>query len=103
MKINAQDILSGAFFARGWFKEQYKLVLLISALVFGYIWCGYSAQQQHHHLTEMKKKLEDAQFTQLTIRTELLQQTRQSSIAKSLQEKESPVKECKEPVIYLKD
>lgn len=101
MKIDLQNILSGNFLAQGWIKKQYKLLLLIAVLVIIYIIAGYHAQMQHHRLTELKKELEDARFTQLTMRTQVLNQTRQSHIAEQLQERNSNVKESKYPITCI--
>lgn len=102
-KLTAQEVLNGNFLTRDFFKSQYKLLLLIAGLIFLYVWAGFAAQKQHHKLTTLKKELEDARFTQLTIRTELLNQTRQSEVSKTLKERGSEVKESNVPVIYIEN
>ena len=37
-KLSLKDILSGDILAKQWFKQQYKLILLIGGLIFIYIY-----------------------------------------------------------------
>ena len=92
-KFSLKDILSGEVLKNGWFKKQYKLILLIAGLIFMYIYCDYLGQAQQHRLSTLKKELQDAHFVKTTLNAELMSSTRQSAISQSLKEQGSRVKE----------
>lgn len=100
-KFSLRDILSGNVLGHEWFKQQYKLILLISGLIFVYIYCGYQSQRQQRQLSDLQKELQDAQMVQLTVHAELMNKSRQSSITKMLQDKGSKVKESNTPAIKI--
>jgi len=100
-KLTAQEVLSGEFLTRQWFHKQYALFFLIGALVFLYIFFGFQAQRQQHRLTGLKKELQTKHFEQLTIESELTEQTRQSTMSKQLRENGSTLKENTKPVIHI--
>ena len=58
-KLSIKEILSGDVLSQGWFKRQYKLILLISGLIFFYIYSGYQSQRQQRMLSELQKELQD--------------------------------------------
>ncbi|MCQ2311075.1 MAG: hypothetical protein MJZ64_04925 [Paludibacteraceae bacterium] len=101
-KITLQEILNGEFLIRDWFKKQYGLILLISGLIFIYIFMGFQAQRQQHRLTKLQKELQGKHFEQLTIEAELTERTRQSSMSRQLKEHGSELKENQKPVILLR-
>ncbi len=100
-KYSVKDILSGNVLGQDWFRQQYRLILLISGLVFLYIYLGYQSQRQMRMLSDLQKELQDVQMTQLTVNAELMNKSRQSSIAKMLQEKGSKLKESNTPAIRV--
>ena len=97
MKYSLKDILSGNVLSHEWFKSQYKLIVMISVLIFLYIYSGYQSERQQRELSDLQKELQDVQMTQLTINSELMNKSRQSSISQMLQAKGSRVKEGKTP------
>jgi uncharacterized protein involved in tellurium resistance len=97
MKYSLKDILSGNVLSHEWFKNQYKLIMMISVLIFLYIYSGYQSQRQQRELSDLQKELQDVQMTQMTINSELMNKSRQSSISLMLQAKGSKVKESKTP------
>jgi len=99
--IKLQEILNGDFLTREWFRNQYRLFILIGALVFLYIFFGFQAQRQQHRLTGLQKELQNKHFEQLTIEAELTERTRQSTMSRELQERGSELRENKKPVIHL--
>ena len=101
IKFSFKDILSGNVLSSSWFKSQYKLILLISGLIFLYIYCGYQSQRQQRKLSDLQKELQDVQMVQLTVNAELMNKSRQSSIARMLQEKGSKLKESNTPAIKI--
>lgn len=101
MKYSLQDILSGNVLHQDWFRSQYKLIVLISVLIFLYIYSGYQSQRQQRMLGELQKELLDVQMTQMTVNAELMNKSRQSSIVELLQAKGSNLKESKTPAIRI--
>lgn len=93
MKFSLKDILSGDVLKKGWFKKQYRLILLIAGMIFMYIYCDYLGQAQQHKLSTLKKELQDLYFVKTTLNAQLMSSTRQSAISKALQERGSKVKE----------
>lgn len=70
-------------------------------MIFVYIYCGYQSQRQQRQLSDLQKELQDAQMVQLTVHAELMNKSRQSSIAKMLQDKGSKIKESNTPAIKI--
>ena len=100
-KFSLKEILSGDILTKAWFKRQYKLIGLISVLIFMYIHCGYLSQRQQRNLSEAQKELQDAKFVLLSLNAELMEKTRQSSISKILENKGSKVKPSNTPAIRI--
>ena len=96
-----RDILSGDIFATQWFRNQYKLIVLIYGLFFVYIYFGYQAERQQQKLNNLNKELQDAHFTQQTINAQVMTLTRQSSIARLLEERGSLLKESHQSAIKI--
>ena len=70
-------------------------------LIFLYIYCGYQSQRQQRKLHDLQQELQDVRMTQLTVNSELMNKSRQSSIVSLLEEKGSQLKENKTPVIRI--
>ena len=102
MKYSLKDILSGDVLSQDWFKSKYKLIVFISMLIFVYIYSGYQSQRQQRELINLQKELLDVQMTQLTVNSELMHKSRQSSIATLLQMRGSQLKESKTPAIRIR-
>jgi hypothetical protein len=101
MKYSLQDILSGNVLGHSLFKDQYKLIVLISSLIILYIYSGYQSQRQQRELGELQTVLQDVQMTKMTVNAQLMEKTRQSSIVSLLQHKGSDLKESKTPAIRI--
>ena len=101
MKYSLKDILSGNVLSQDWFKSKYKLIVFISVLIFVYIYSGYQSQRQQRMLHDLQQELLDVQMTQLTVNSELMHKSRQSSVVILLEEKGSQLKENKTPVIRI--
>ena len=100
-KFSFKDILSGNVLSHDWLKKQYKLILLISVLVFLHIYSDYQSQRQQKQLSDLRKELLDVQITHLTISAELTEKTRQSSVARLLKANGSKLKESNTPAIRI--
>ena len=98
-KFSLRDVLSGDILTRSWFQRQYKVIGLISVLIF--IHCGYLAQRQQRHLSKLQKELQDAHYVQLSMKAEFMEKTRQSSISTMLSEQGSNIKPSNTPAIRI--
>ena len=94
-------ILSGEILLSDWVRSQYRITLLIFGLLFVYIYFGYQSERQQHRLNQLSKELQDAYFTKQTLNAQMMTQTRQSSIAKQLEEKGSKLKESHQAAIKI--
>ncbi len=100
-KFSLKDIFSGEILTKEWVQEQYRLIFLICGLLFAYIYFGYQSERQQNRLNRLNKELQDAYFTKQTLNAQVMTQTRQSSIAKRLEEKGSPLKESHTAAIKI--
>jgi len=100
-EVTLQEIINGGVFTRGWFREQKRLIILICALIFLYIYAGFRAQRRHHYLSELQTELTDVRYEQLTIHANLTDLTRQSAVARELHSRGSLLQENNKPVIRL--
>ena len=101
MKYSLKDVLSGNVLNQEWFRRQYKLIAMISVLIFMYIYSGYQSQRQQRMLHDLQQELLDVQMTQLTVNSELMHKSRQSSVVILLEEKGSQLKDNKTRVIRI--
>jgi len=96
-----QGLLNGEFLRSEWLRKQYKLIVLICVLVFIYILAGYHAMQQQHRLSDLRKEVRDKKFEYLSLSTQLVNVTRQTSIVEELEKKGSNLKENKRPAVKI--
>ena len=100
-KFSLRDVLSGDILTKSWFQRQYKVIGLISVLIFIYIHCGYLAQRQQCHLSQLQQDLQDAYYVQLSMQAEFMEKPRQSSISTMLSEQGSDIKPSNTPAIRI--
>jgi len=98
---NIQGWLNGEKLRSSKVRKQYKLIGLILVLIFVYITAGYRAMEQQHRLSDLRKEVRDKKFEYLTISSQLVNETRQSRVAKQLEERGSRLKPNKEPAIRI--
>lgn len=98
---NIQGWLNGEKLRSSKVRKQYKLIGLILVLIFVYITAGYRAMEQQHRLSDLRKEVRDKKFEYLTISSQLVNETRQSRVAKQLEERGSKLKPNKEPAIRI--
>ena len=101
MKEKIRYLFSGEILSSDVIKRQYKLVMLISGLIFMYIYNGYRSQLQLIKIEDLKSELRDAQIYHIMLSEELMDKTRQSAVAKMLQEQGSKIKERSVPAIRI--
>ena len=59
--------------------------------------------QQQHKLSDLRKEVRDKKFEYLTISSQLVRETKQSQIVKSLKEKGSTLQESTIPAIRVNE
>lgn len=96
-----QDILNGNILTHSWFKRQVRIIGLVALLTFVYIYRGYRADFQIKELSALQKELQDVEYTQLTIHTNLTKATRQSHISNTLKANGSSLRENNKPITYI--
>lgn len=99
--VTIQDILSGNIFTRQWFRKQYPLLILVGVLLFFYVYAGIEAERRTLYLNELQKSLLDTRYELLTLRSELTDLTRQSTVADELQRRGSRLQENRYPPIRI--
>ena len=100
-KFSLKDIFSGDILTQQWVQKQYRLIFLICGLLFAYIYFGYQSERQQNRLNQLNKELQDAYFTKQTLNAQTMSLTRQSSIAKMLEERGSKLQESHQSAIRI--
>lgn len=98
---NIQSWLNGEMLRSSTIRKQYKLIGLILVLIFVYILSGYRAMEQQHRLSDLRKEVRDKKFEYLTISSQLVNETRQSRVAKQLEERGSKLQPNQKPAIRI--
>ena len=97
-----QKILNGDIFRNERLLRHYRLLALIGLFVFVSIVMGFISEMQYVRIGALKKELQDARNEELTISSELVNSTRQSSVSRVLKEHGSNLREAEKPVIVIK-
>lgn len=97
-----QKILNGDIFRNERVLRHYKLMALIGVFIFVSILMGFISEYQYVRIGALKKELQDARNEELTISSELVNSTRQSSVSRALKEHGSNLREASTPVIVIK-
>ncbi len=97
-----QKILNGDIFRNEKVAQQYPLLVLIGVFIFMSILMGFVSEWQYVRIGALKKELHDARNEELTISSELVNSTRQSTVARTLKENGSKLREANTPVIAIK-
>ncbi len=101
-RIHIKEILSGSIFATDFFRKQYKLLALIAALTFVYIYSGFQSQSQQRRIKVLNEEIKEARYEMLELSSEYTQMTRPSAISRRLKEQNSPVHESVTPPTLIK-
>ena len=97
-----QKILNGDIVRSERISRNYRLLVMIAAYIFVSIFMGFWSEWQYVRIGKLKKELQDARNEELTISSELVNSTRQSSVARTLKENGSKLREAETPVIVVK-
>lgn len=102
-RINIQEILSGNIFTHDFFRKQYKLFLLIAALLFIYIYNGFECQKQARQMARLEQQIKDAHYELLDLSAEYTEMTRPSTLNRLLKERNSQVRESTIPPTLISE
>jgi hypothetical protein len=96
------NILGGDILANEMFRKQWKLMVLIMALILFYIDNRYSCQQQLIEFDKLKVDLTDIKYDALTRSSELMEKSRQSKIQEYIESKQSDLEIANTPPYLIK-
>jgi len=100
---SVRDILNGEILTKNFFKKQYILLIMISLLAFMYVGNRYSCETQMAKEIQLKKKIQDLKYESLTISSELMQISRQSSVLNMVKTSGLKLAEPTSPPIVIED
>ncbi len=90
------EVLGGDFLAYNWVRRQINYVFFLAALALVYIANSYYAEDMSRKIDDLNRELKELHYEYISAKSELMQQTKQSTIAKRLTN--SGLKESVEPV-----
>lgn len=93
------DVLGGDFLAYSWVRRQTNFVFFLAAMALVYIANSYYAEGMSRKIDDLNRELKELHYEYISTKSDLMQQTKQSEIAKKL--KNSGLKESTEPVKKL--
>lgn len=93
------EVLGGDFLVYSWARRQTNFVFFLAALALVYIANSYYAEGMSRKIDDLNQELKELHYEYISTKSELMQQTKQSEIAKKL--KNSGLKESTEPVKKL--
>jgi len=92
-----KDVFAGNILTKDDLTSQWKLILLLVFLTFGYIGNRYSCEQKIAEMDRLQKKLMDVKFEALTRSSELMEMGKQSQVHKLIESKKNTnLKDLKE-------
>lgn len=100
---SVRDILNGEILTKNFFKKQYGLLIMVSLLAFMYVGNRYSCETQMAKEIQLKKKIQDLKYESLTISSELMQISRQSSVLNMVKANGLNLAEPTSPPIVIED
>lgn len=90
------DLLGGDFLAYNWVRRQVNYVFFLAAIALIYIGNSYYAEDMSRKIDDLNRELKELHYEYISAKSELMQQTKQSTIATRLNK--SGLKESVEPV-----
>lgn len=89
-------ILGGDFFLKDWVIRQTNLILMLTALAFGYIMNSYVAETTIRKIDKISRLNKELQFEYISIKSQVLHESKQSEVAQRI--KKTGIIESVEPV-----
>ncbi len=99
---SVKDVFAGNILTRENLTSQWKLILLLIVLTFGYIGNRYSCEQKIAEIDRLQKKLIDVKFEALTRSSELMEMGKQSQVHKLIDYKNIKLTESTTPPYRIK-
>mgnify|MGYP000020942703 CR=1 FL=1 len=90
------DVLGGDFLAYNWVRRQINYVFFLAAVALIYIGNSYYAEDMSRKIDDLNRELKELYYEYIFAKSELMQRTKQSTIASKLSK--SGLKESVEPV-----
>ncbi len=100
-RFQLKDVLSGDIFTKDFFRNQYRLLILIAVLFVLYINNGFRGQGQVNEINRLQNKIVEAKTILSALSQEYTLQTRPSYLNEQLQKSGSKIKESTTPVIVI--
>lgn len=91
------DLLNGNILTRESFLDHLPFILFIAFLALTYISNGFLAEQNIRELNKVNNELKELRSEYITIKSELMYKSKQSELAKIIDERELGLKESFEP------
>jgi len=98
-----RDILNGEILSKNFLIKQYGLFIMISLLAFMYVGNRYACESQMAQEIDLKKKIQDLKYESLTISSELMKISRQSSVLSMVKASGLNLVETSTPPIVIED
>lgn len=100
---SVRDVLNGNILTKKFFQKQYLLLIMIAGLTIFYVDNRYYCETQMAKEIELEKKIKDIKYESLTISSELMQISRQSSVLKTVNDSGLNLIETISPPILIED
>jgi hypothetical protein len=100
---SVRDVLNGNILTKKFFQKQYLLLIMIAGLTIFYVDNRYYCETQMAKEIELEKKIKDIKYESLTISSELMQISRQSSVLKAVNDSGLNLIETISPPILIED
>jgi hypothetical protein len=86
-RVFVNELLDGSFLTKDIIRRNLKLILLMVALIFIYISNHYAVIMKLSDIDNLEEELSEAKYEALTRSSELMHESRQSSIREQIQAK----------------
>jgi hypothetical protein len=96
-KAFLNELLDGSFMTRVGIRKNYRLMLLVVGLIFVYINNHYAVIMRLSEIDTLQKELLDVKYEALTRMSDLMKESRQSSVLKLIEEKDLKLEVAKIP------
>lgn len=96
-----RDFLNGNILMKNFLRKQYLLLIMIAVLSFIYIDNRLYCEKQLSRAIQLEKQVLDLKYESLTISSELMQISRQSSVQRMLQQRNIDLKESRTPPVMI--
>ena len=95
-KKSVMTVLGGKFLVREKFSKQFPFLLYVTLLLMAIITNTYIAEDKYRELTEATKRLNDLQVEYIQVKSDIMEASKQSVLAKRLSAR--GLKEATEPL-----